>query len=101
MNINIDQSNELELLTYKIAVLSMIGVPPASGFITKWYLVIGAMERQSLSILLVLLVSSFLNAIYFVPIVFNAFFKKEKSSDVTANETNYNKEVLNALHRVL
>ena len=48
------------------------------------------MERHSLSVLFVLLVSSFLNAVYFVPIIINAFFKKEKSTEQTENETNNN-----------
>ena len=63
----------------------MIGIPPASGFITKWYLVIGSLERNSLVVLTVLLVSSFLNAAYFVPILYKAFFKKENSNSENKN----------------
>jgi multicomponent Na+:H+ antiporter subunit D len=68
------------MAAFALATLSMIGVPPASGFITKWYLVIGSLERNSLVVLTVLLVSSFLNAAYFVPILYKAFFKKENSN---------------------
>ena len=68
------------MAAFAIATLSMIGVPPVSGFITKWYLVIGALERQSLIVLTVLLVSSFLNATYFVPILYRAFFKNDDSN---------------------
>jgi multicomponent Na+:H+ antiporter subunit D len=68
------------MAAFAIATLSMIGVPPVSGFITKWYLVIGALERQSLIVLTVLLVSSFLNAAYFVPILYRAFFKNDDSN---------------------
>ena len=67
------------MAAFTIATLSMIGIPPVSGFITKWYLVIGAMESHSLAVLTVLLASSFLNAAYFVPIVYKAFFKTENS----------------------
>ena len=67
------------MAAFTIATLSMIGVPPASGFITKWYLVIGSLERHSLAVLAVLLASSFLNAAYFIPIVYKAFFKTEDS----------------------
>ncbi len=31
---------------FAVASLSMIGVPPASGFITKWYLLVGALGCQ-------------------------------------------------------
>ena len=67
------------MAAFTIATLSMIGVPPASGFITKWYLVIGSLERHSMAVLAVLLASSFLNAAYFIPIVYKAFFKMEDS----------------------
>ena len=65
------------MAAFAIATLSMIGIPPVSGFITKWYLVIGSLERHNLVVLIVLLVSSFLNAAYFVPILYRAFFKEE------------------------
>ncbi len=43
----------------------MIGIPPASGFISKWYLLTGAIEADQLIFLWVLLISSVLNAAYF------------------------------------
>jgi len=61
-----------------IASLSMIGIPPAGGFISKWYLVIGTVEAQELAFLLVLLVSSVLNAAYFLPVTYKAFFEREQ-----------------------
>ena len=61
---------------FAIAALSMIGVPPVGGFVTKWYLLLGAMDAGSLGILLVLLVSTLLNAAYFVPVIYRAFFVK-------------------------
>ena len=68
------------MTAFAIATLSMIGIPPVSGFITKWYLVIGSLERHSLVVLTVLLVSSFLNAAYFVRIIYKAFFSKDNSN---------------------
>jgi multicomponent Na+:H+ antiporter subunit D len=73
------------MAAFTIATLSMIGIPPVSGFITKWYLVIGAVERHSLPVLTVLLASSFLNAAYFAPIVYKAFFKRENPEAVNNN----------------
>ena len=65
------------MAAFTIATLSMIGIPPVSGFITKWYLVIGSLERHSVAVLAVLVASSFLNAAYFIPIIYKAFFKEE------------------------
>ncbi|MBN4054517.1 monovalent cation/H+ antiporter subunit D family protein [Nitrospira defluvii] len=78
---NISQMNGIgrqmpwTMTAFAIATLSMIGIPPSAGFVSKWYLAIGTIEADQIAILFVLLASTLLNAIYFVPIVFNAFFK--------------------------
>jgi len=54
--------------------LSVIGIPPFGGFISKWYLALGCIESHHIPILVVLLTSSLLNAAYFLPIAYNAFF---------------------------
>lgn len=61
---------------FAIATLSMIGTPPVCGFVSKWYLILGSLDRHQLLIIAVLLTSSFLNAAYFVPIVFKGFLGK-------------------------
>ncbi len=60
---------------FAIASLSMIGVPPVCGFVSKWYMVRGAVEIHHTILLCALLASTLLNAGYFVPIIYNAFFK--------------------------
>src|SRR5262245_33228093 len=64
------------MAAFAIATLSLIGVPPASGFISKWYLAVGSLERGSAWALVVLLASSLLNAAYLGPIVYKAYFEK-------------------------
>lgn len=59
---------------FALASLSMIGAPPVAGFVSKWYLLNGAMQINNMTILLVLMVSTLLNAGYFVPITYQAFF---------------------------
>ncbi|MHB8950892.1 MAG: proton-conducting transporter transmembrane domain-containing protein, partial [Rhodoferax sp.] len=59
---------------FAIAALSMIGLPPAAGFISKWYMLSGAMATQHWLAVTVILVSTLLNAGYFLPIVYRAFF---------------------------
>lgn len=72
------------LAAFFIAALSVIGIPPGGGFISKWYLVLGTMEAHQLPMLIVLLVSSILNAAYFLPIVYHAFFNRDISGSFTA-----------------
>ncbi|MBU1743981.1 MAG: monovalent cation/H+ antiporter subunit D family protein [Proteobacteria bacterium] len=63
---------------FALASLSMIGAPPVAGFVTKWYLLSGALEIRNIPILIVLLASTLLNAGYFVPITIRAFFQGKK-----------------------
>ena len=56
-----------------VASLSMIGVPPTGGFVSKWYLALGSVEAGEIAFLIVLLVSSVLNAAYFLPVTMSPF----------------------------
>jgi multicomponent Na+:H+ antiporter subunit D len=59
---------------FAVGALSMIGVPPTAGFISKWYILLGAIEAQQMFAVGVIVVSTLLNAAYFLPIVYAAFF---------------------------
>jgi len=52
----------LTMIAFGLASLSMIGAPPVSGFVTKWFLALGAMDIHNVILLVVLLASSLLNA---------------------------------------
>jgi multicomponent Na+:H+ antiporter subunit D len=62
------------MTAFFLGSLSIIGLPPTGGFLTKWFLAGGALEADQLPIVGVLLLSSLLNAAYFLPIVGRAFF---------------------------
>jgi multicomponent Na+:H+ antiporter subunit D len=65
------------MLTFSIGALGMIGVPPVAGFVSKWYLGLGAVEAGLAGwVLPVLIASSLLNAAYFLPILYRAWFKQ-------------------------
>jgi multicomponent Na+:H+ antiporter subunit D len=59
---------------FAIGALSMIGLPPAAGFVSKWYMLAGAMEVSQWTAVAVIIVSTLLNAGYFLPVVYRAFF---------------------------
>lgn len=65
----------LTMVAFGIGALSMIGLPPAAGFVSKWYLVSGAIQQAHWFALAVVLASTLLNAAYFLPIVYRAFFR--------------------------
>lgn len=63
-------------LAFMLGSISIIGMPPLGGFISKWNLVMGAVSSDQLLLLLVLLASTLLNAAYFLPIVYRGYFAK-------------------------
>jgi multicomponent Na+:H+ antiporter subunit D len=59
---------------FAVGALGMIGVPPTAGFLGKWFILAGAMQTANWWAVAVIVVSTLLNAAYFLPIVFRAFF---------------------------
>ncbi len=71
----------LTMVGFTIGALGMIGLPPASSLWSKWYIGLGALESQHYFALGVLVVSTILNALYFLPIVYSAFFEEPKPAN--------------------
>ena len=65
------------LTAFAIGALSMVGVPPTAGFVSKWYIIAGAFQNDLYFVLVVLILSTGLNAAYFLPIIHRAFFRPE------------------------
>lgn len=67
----------LTLWCYTFASLALIGIPPMSGFISKWYLAQGALQSQTGVFRFlgpaVLLISALLTAGYLLPITMKGF----------------------------
>lgn len=62
------------MAAFTIGALGMIGLPPVAGFLTKWYLGLGAYQVGMNWVIAVLVLSSLLNAMYFLPLVYRAWF---------------------------
>ena len=65
----------LTMGAFMIGSLSVIGLPPLGGFISKWYLALGALDRDAMWVVVVLLISSLLNVFYLLPVAVTAFFR--------------------------
>ena len=65
------------MAAFFVGSLSVIGLPPAGGLISKLFMVQGALQADLLWVLVIYLISSLLNAAYFFPIVYKAFFCTE------------------------
>jgi multicomponent Na+:H+ antiporter subunit D len=67
---------------FALGSISMIGMPPLAGFVTKWHLALGSVEAGMLPVLAVLAASTVLNACYFMPIIYRAFFREGDGGEV-------------------
>lgn len=65
----------LTMFGFAIAGLSLIGVPLTAGFISKWYLVLGAMERGWWPAAVLVLLTSLLAVAYIWRVVEVAYFR--------------------------
>ena len=93
---NVDELNGVgrampkTLAAFTLASLALVGIPPFSGFVSKWYLALGALDSGlivfSWLVPIVLLVSALLTAAYLLPLTIRGFFpdKGEKLPERTA-----------------
>jgi multicomponent Na+:H+ antiporter subunit D len=80
------------MFSFTLAALAMIGIPPFNGFLSKWTLSLGAMDAGVPFFVLILLISSLLNGLYYLPIIISAFFGAEPGHEhehVIVNEAPY------------
>jgi multicomponent Na+:H+ antiporter subunit D len=64
----------IALSAFSLAALGMIGIPGTAGFTSKWFLVVGCLQGGTPVLAWVILLSSLLNAIYYLPVVILGFF---------------------------
>lgn len=72
------------MTAFAIGALGMIGLPPTAGFLGKWFMLQGAMQTSQWLPVGVIIASTILNAAYFLPIVFRAFFSEPRALEASA-----------------
>jgi multicomponent Na+:H+ antiporter subunit D len=65
---------------FTIGALGLAGVPPINGFVSKWFLCLGALQADQLIVVVIFVLSGLLNAAYFFPIIHRAFLRKGDES---------------------
>ena len=70
----------ITMTAFTIGALSMIGVPPTGGFVSKWYILAGAFQDDNYVALATIILSTVLNAAYFLPIIYMAWFMREEEA---------------------
>jgi len=67
-------------VAFTLAAFGMIGTPPLAGFITKWTMGTGALAAGMDWVIAVLVISSLLNAAYFLPVLNRIWFREQKNA---------------------
>ncbi len=75
----------MTMIAFALCSLSMVGIPPFNGFVSKWQLALGSLDAGQPLIVVLLIISSIINAAYYFPIITNAFFGAPRSA--AAGET--------------
>lgn len=65
----------LTATAFTVGALSMIGIPPLAGFITKWQLGTGALQAGESWVIAILIGSALLNSAYFLPVIVRMWFR--------------------------
>ena len=70
----------LTFIAFFIGSLSIIGVPPMGGSWSKFYLMLGSVEKEYLIVISILCISTVLNVYYLLEIPAKAFFQHQKTN---------------------
>lgn len=79
----------LTMLAFTVAGLTSVGMPPFNIFVVKWHLSLGALEINQPVLILILLVSSLLNAAYYLPIAYKAFLGEEEGASLQGEHAHH------------
>ena len=86
----IGKNMSISLMCYTVASLALIGIPPLSGFISKWYLALGGLNESNKVLgivgVAILLVSALLTAGYLLPISIDGYMPGKDSTIVRSKE---------------
>ncbi|MEJ2299276.1 MAG: monovalent cation/H+ antiporter subunit D family protein [Woeseiaceae bacterium] len=76
------------MAAFMIAALSLIGIPGTAGFISKWYLILAALEKgwPGVALVFVIVVGSLLAVVYVWRVVEVAWFSAPPASGSAARE---------------
>jgi multicomponent Na+:H+ antiporter subunit D len=76
----------LTMGAFAVGAMGLAGMPPLNGFISKWFLCLGALEAQEIFFLAVFLISALLDVAFFFPIIYNSFFKGDRTQPLHFDE---------------
>lgn len=100
--LNMGRTMPLTMIGFTLASLAMVGIPPFSGFFSKWYLVQAGLETGQWLVIAVVLASTLLTAVYLFKVLEIAYLRPaqpEPSHDDSLSETHDDSHARAAAHR--
>lgn len=67
---------------FTVGGLGLVGIPLTAGFVTKWYLLNGSLNAGQPIFVIILLTSALLNAAYFLPPIYHAYFSSHEKKEI-------------------
>jgi multicomponent Na+:H+ antiporter subunit D len=69
-----------------VAALSILGIPPTAGFMAKFYILWGCLQRAKYHFVVLALVGTLLTAVYCLRIIYYLYFTGSRRPDASINE---------------
>ncbi|CEI85049.1 cation:proton antiporter [Ehrlichia minasensis] len=69
----IGKSMPITMIAFSIGAIAMIGIPPSPTFYGKFLIISEALQQKNFLVIVILILSTVLNTMYFLPIIYNAF----------------------------
>lgn len=66
----------LTMFSFTIMALSIMGLPPFVGFVSKWYISLGILDAGRWPYIIVILVNTIMEFVYFIRIINTSYFGK-------------------------
>lgn len=80
--VGVGKKMPITMAVFTIASMGLIGIPLFSGFIGKWYLLLGSLESGNILASAVIILGSVLCAAYLLPIIRIAYFEPAPEEDI-------------------
>ncbi len=74
------------MAAFVLGGLSLMGVPPTVGFISKWYLILAAIDKGWWLLVMLVLASSLISVIYIWRVIEAAYFKERPAAAPSVRE---------------
>jgi multicomponent Na+:H+ antiporter subunit D len=86
---------------FTLAAISMIGVPPTVGFVSKLYIILASLEAGKFIFVAVMLLSTLLNLVYFWRVIEMMYMRREEGKEESHSSSSKNEIPLSMLIPVL